>query len=161
VDLLPFDEYARSLNRKRVAAGVVYRDDRRRVLLVETSYKAEWDIPGGAVEADEAPWRTARREVREELGLDKPLGRLLAIDYIPTDSPMPEGMAFLWDGGILTDEEVDGISLTDPEILSIKFCTTEDIARLVKPTLAGRITAALLSVERGTLTLCEAGQPVE
>ena len=74
---------------------------------------------------------------------------------------MPEGMAFLWDGGILTDEEVDGISLTDPEILSIKFCTTEDIARLVKPTLAGRITAALLSVERGTITLCEAGQPVE
>lgn len=161
VDLLPFDEYARSLPRKRVAAGVVYRDEERRVLLVETSYKAEWDIPGGTVDADEPPWRTARREVAEELGLDRPLGRLLVIDYIPSEGPMPEGIAFVWDGGLLTADEHHGLRLTDPEILSIRFCSGEEVAERVKPRLAGRIAAALAAIDTGNLTLCEAGRPVE
>jgi ADP-ribose pyrophosphatase YjhB (NUDIX family) len=60
VDVLPFDEYAASLNRKRTAAGVLFRDQRSRVLLVETSYKPEWEIPGGAVEAEE-DWASRAR----------------------------------------------------------------------------------------------------
>ena len=71
MDLLPFGEYAASLNRKRTAAGVLFRDQQSRVLLVETTYKTEWEIPGGAVEADEAPWTTATRELREELGVER------------------------------------------------------------------------------------------
>jgi hypothetical protein len=47
VDLLPYGECAKSLNRKRASAGVLFRDEQRRVLLVQTSYKVEWDIPGG------------------------------------------------------------------------------------------------------------------
>lgn len=160
VDLLPFDEYAQSLNRKRVAAGVVYRDEEQRVLLVETSYKEEWDIPGGSVEAGEPPWRTAQREVFEEVGIDRPLGRLLVIDYVPTEGPMPEGMAFLWDGGLLTDEQLRAITLTDPEILSVKFCAPEDVTRLAKPALAGRIAAALAAVRENRLALCECGHPI-
>lgn len=154
---MPFEEYAQSLNRKRVAAGVVFRDGQQRVLMVETSYKTDWDIPGGAVEADEPPWTTARREVLEELGLDRSLGTLLVIDYIPTRGVMPEGMAFLWDGGVLTDDEQKSITLTDPEILSARFCTAEEIATRVRPEMGGRIAAALVALERGTLSLCEDG----
>jgi len=160
VDLLPFDEYARSLNRKRVAAGVLYRDTHRRVLLVETSYKTEWDIPGGSVEADEPPWVTAVREVREELGLDRPLGRLLVIDFMPTDGVMPEGMAFVWDGGVLSDDEFAGLTLTDPEIKSVKFCTLPEVAALVRPRMVGRIEAALRGVDAEAIVLCESGRPV-
>jgi 8-oxo-dGTP pyrophosphatase MutT (NUDIX family) len=160
VDLLPFDEYAQSLNRKRIAAGVVYRDEDQRVLLVETSYKAEWDVPGGTVDADEPPWQTARREVLEEVGIDRPLGQLLVIDYVPTEGPMPEGMAFLWDGGVITDEQLHAITLTDPEILSVALCGPDDVARLVKPRLANRIAAALVAVKEGRLTLCESGRPI-
>lgn len=161
MDLLPFDEYAQSLNRKRIAAGVVYRDEEERVLLLETSYKAEWEVPGGTVDADEPPWRTAQREVLEEIGIDRPLGRLLVIDYVPTDGPMPEGMAFLWDGGVLTGDESNRITLTDPEILSVKFCEPDEVAKLVKPGLAGRIAAALIAVQEERLALCESGRPIE
>ncbi|RSM87614.1 hypothetical protein DMH04_11040 [Kibdelosporangium aridum] len=60
-----------------MAAGALFRDDSGRVLFVEPSYKPNWEIPGGAVEADEPPWKTASRELVEELGWTRPLGRLL------------------------------------------------------------------------------------
>jgi 8-oxo-dGTP pyrophosphatase MutT (NUDIX family) len=60
-----------------MAAGILFRDSRGRVLLVEPSYKPNWEIPGGVVEADESPWAAATRELSEELGWDRPLGRLL------------------------------------------------------------------------------------
>lgn len=53
--VLPVEQYVANLNRKRMAAGVLFRDVLGRVLLVEPSYKPNWEIPGGAVEADEPP----------------------------------------------------------------------------------------------------------
>ena len=160
MDLLPYDEYAASLNRKRTAAGVLFRDPRGRVLLVETSYKREWEIPGGAVEEHETPWSTAAREVREELGIDRSMGRLLAIDYIPENGVMPEGLAFVFDGGTLTEQDVQQFELTDPEILSVGMYDLADISAKVKPTLAARIMAALNAFGRGDLALCEDGHRV-
>ncbi len=106
MELLPFDEYVRSLNRKRMAAGVLFRDDADRVLIVEPSYKEDWEIPGGACDEDEPPWRTAEREIGEELGITRPPGRLIAIDYLPSDERMPEGLTFVFDGGVITDEDL-------------------------------------------------------
>ena len=157
VDLLPFSEYAASLNRKRAAAGVLLRDDSSRVLLVETTYKPEWEIPGGAVEAEEAPWTTATRELHEELGISRPLGPLLVIDHIRTQGVMPEGLAFVFDGGLITEDEVQGIRSTDPEIQSVGLYTLDEAERLVKPTLHARIRTALRAADTGGTVFCEAG----
>ena len=41
-----------------------------RILLVRHTYgRSEWDLPGGMVARDEPPLTTARREMREELGI--------------------------------------------------------------------------------------------
>jgi 8-oxo-dGTP pyrophosphatase MutT (NUDIX family) len=159
VDLLPFGEYAASLNRKRTAAGVLFRDERSRVLLVETTYKSEWEIPGGAVEAEEAPWATATRELREELGITRPLGNLLVIDHIPAQGVMPEGLAFVFDGGLITEEEVHGIDSADPEIRSVGLYSLDEARGLVKLTLYDRLCAALRAAQVSTLILCDAGHP--
>lgn len=159
MDLLPFDEYAASLDRKRTAAGVLFRDQQSRVLLVETTYKPEWEIPGGAVEAEEAPWTTATREVREELGITWPLGNLLVIDHIPAHGVMPEGLAFVFDGGLITDAEVRGIESTDPEVRSVALCSADEARSVVKHTLYDRIVVALRAAQSGILILCDAGRP--
>src|SRR5437879_2318600 len=101
-----------------MSAGVLFHDTEDRVLLVEPSYKGHWDIPGGAVDANEAPWAAARREVREELGIDRPFSRLLVIDHVLDDGRMPEGIAFIFDGGLITEAEVEALELTGHEIVS-------------------------------------------
>lgn len=63
------------LSGKPMVAGVLFRDVQKRILLVEPSYKPNWEVPGGAVEADESPWETATRELIEELGWNRPLSR--------------------------------------------------------------------------------------
>jgi ADP-ribose pyrophosphatase len=69
----------------RVAAGALFVDDQGRVLLVHPTYTATWDIPGGYVERGESPAAACRREVREELGIDRSPRRLLAVDWAPSD----------------------------------------------------------------------------
>lgn len=160
VDVLPFDEYVRSLNRKRMSAGVLFRDAVGRVLLVEPSYKPQWEIPGGAVDAGEPPWTTAVREVREELGLDRPAGRLLVIDYQPDGGRYPEGIAFVFDGGVISEQEVAGLVLTDPEIVAARLARLDDVTEKLKPTLARRVAAALDVARTGGLALCENGERV-
>lgn len=165
MDLLPFEEYAAQLNRKRTPAGVLIRAADARVLLVQTSYAPpgiddNWEIPGGAGEADEPPWATASREVREELGIDRPLGRLLVIDHVPQEGPMPEGLAFIFDGGVITDTEVAALELPDPEIVAVGLFTLDEAAERVKPALAGRLRAAVYGQVNGVVALCESGNRV-
>lgn len=66
----------------RVAAGALFLDSGGRVLLVHPTYKDIWDIPGGYVERGESPAAACRREVAEELGLDR-----LPPDSLPGSSP--------------------------------------------------------------------------
>ncbi|GAA1216451.1 NUDIX domain-containing protein [Prauserella alba] len=158
MELLPFDEYVRSLPRRRMAAGVLLRDDAGRVLLVEPSYKRSWDIPGGVVEAGESPWDAAIREVREEIGLDRRLGRLLVIDNLSASGRMPEGLMFVWDGGPVTETEVGTLTFTGPEIVSASLHTPEQVAAKVPPSLAARLDAAAHAADTGILALCQDGR---
>ncbi len=96
-------DYYASLPGKRIGAGLLCRDADDRVLLVQPTYKPTWELPGGVVEAGESPAACAAREVREELGLDLPIGRLLVVDWLPVRPPKTEGLMMQFDGGVLDD----------------------------------------------------------
>lgn len=157
---LPVNEYIAGLARKRMAAGVLFRDASDRVLLVEPSYKPNWEIPGGAVEADESPWTAASRELAEELGWVRPLGRLLVVDYVRPQDSRPEGVVFVFDGGRLDDTDLADMTLADGELLSARFHTLDDARSKVKPLLADRIAAAMEAAEHGATVLCEHGRRI-
>ncbi|MBV9446302.1 MAG: NUDIX hydrolase [Streptosporangiaceae bacterium] len=80
--LSPADWYA-SLPTVYVSASMLLTDTRDRVLLVKPSYRPYWSLPGGIVEADEAPHECASREIAEEIGLDIKAGDLLVVDWAP------------------------------------------------------------------------------
>lgn len=143
-----------------MAAGVLFRDVLGRVLLVEPTYKPNWEIPGGAVETDESPWATAARELTEELGWDRPLGRLLVVDYVHPQDSRPEGVVFIFDGGVLDETDIVGIVFPDAEIVSATFHTLAEARGKVKPLLTDRLTVALDAVDQGVTALCEQGRRI-
>ncbi|MBC6447145.1 NUDIX hydrolase [Actinokineospora sp. HBU206404] len=140
-----------------MAAGVLFRDHEDRVLLVEPSYKPTWEIPGGAVDADESPWVAASRELAEELGLDRPAGRLLVVDYVRPQDGRPEGVVFIFDGGHLEEADLPNLVFADGEILSAGFHTIGQARAKVKPLLANRLAAAVEAAHQDVTALCEDG----
>jgi 8-oxo-dGTP diphosphatase len=148
-----------SLARKRMAAGALYRDRAGRVLLVDPVYRETWDLPGGAVEAEESPQAACRREVAEELGLDRPVGRVLAVDWVPSRPERPEGLILVYDGGVLTSADVGAIVVPEGELAGFAFVVPGQVAGRVTPLVARRIAACLDALAAGTVVSLENGSP--
>jgi 8-oxo-dGTP pyrophosphatase MutT (NUDIX family) len=156
---LPPAEYYATLPKQIASAGVLFRDAQGRVLLVEPTYGTEpWEIPGGGLDEGESPLAGAHREIKEELGLDLPLGRLLAVDWVP---PSPDGRPaltnHLFDGGVLDDAQIASLRLTDGELKRLRFCTRGECAALLRPHLARRVAACLDLVDTGATAYLENG----
>jgi 8-oxo-dGTP diphosphatase len=154
---MPPDVYVASLARKRMAAGALFRDGADRVLLVDPVYRDTWDLPGGAVEAEESPQAACRREVAEELGLDRPAGRVLAVDWVPSRPGRPEGLVVVYDGGVLTPAEIDAITVQEGELAGFAFVVPAGVAERVTPLVGRRITACLDAVASGSVLSLEGG----
>jgi 8-oxo-dGTP diphosphatase len=135
--------------------------DRRQALplLVDPVYKDTWDLPGGAVEAEESPHVACRREVAEELGLDRRPGRVLAVDWVPSRPERPEGVVIVYDGGVLSAAEIDAVVLADGELAGFAFTEPGEVASLATPLLARRIAACLAAVAEGSVAVLENGSP--
>jgi ADP-ribose pyrophosphatase YjhB (NUDIX family) len=61
------------------SAAVLPRDDDGRILLVRIIDTDQWAVIGGAIEPDESPEQSARREAEEEAGVQLTLGPILAV----------------------------------------------------------------------------------
>ena len=157
--MLSAADYVASLARKRMAAGALFRDVTGRVLLVDPVYRDTWDLPGGAVEAEESPHAACRREVAEELGLDRPTGRVLAVDWVPSRPERPEGLVVVYDGGVLTPADVDAIKVPDDELAGFAFIEPGAVTGMATPLVGRRIGACLEAVADGTVASLEAGRP--
>ena len=144
---------------KRIGAGVLVRDEQGRVLLVEPTYKESWEIPGGSVEADESPRTTCSREVEEELGLRRGVGRLLCLEWQGPETDRSESLMFVYDGGVLSDPST--IRLPPHELASFRFVDSDELDNLMVERLMRRVRAALKALADGTVAELQDGKPVE
>jgi 8-oxo-dGTP diphosphatase len=149
--MVPHDEYVASLARKRMGAAALFRDEAGQLLLVDPVYRDTWGLPGGAVEAEESPQAACRREVAEELGLDRPTGRILAVDWVPSRPELPEGLIVIYDGGTLTSSEISAIQVPADELASFALVPADEVAGRVTPLLARQIAASLAALVAGTV----------
>ncbi|MGW4212455.1 NUDIX domain-containing protein [Lentzea sp. NPDC004789] len=132
----------------------LFFDDAGRLLLVEPTYKPNWDIPGGVIEHGETPVQACRREVEEELGLQRQPGRLLVVDWAPDNDD--DRVLFVFEGGLITDPAA--IRLQAAELRSCEFVTPDQAQSRLIPRLARRVDQALRARESGETRYLEHGR---
>jgi ADP-ribose pyrophosphatase YjhB (NUDIX family) len=141
------------------AGGLIF-DGSGRLLIVNPTYKKHWTIPGGIMEADgETPWEGCRREVREEVGLDVTRGRLVAVDFLRPRRTDPGGMRFLFDCGVMSDEELAAITLQEEELSEYRLAEMADALEILSGPLRRRVGEAL-GAGPGETVYLEDGLPV-
>jgi len=151
---------AARLPSKNVAAAAVIRDEQGRVLLLEAVYKPTWVMPGGVVEENEDPRSGCRRELLEELRLDREPGRLLVVDWVPRHGVWGEQLQFVFDGGVLSGAEIEAIELQESELSGLHFVATDDVGRVpLTPSLNRRLVQSLDALAHGTTDYTTYGRP--
>lgn len=127
----------------RVIGHVLFTDADGHVLLLETSYKPDWELPGGIIEPHEPPRIGAQREVAEELGLDVELDQPLIVDWMPPYLGWDDAVEFIFDGGVLTQEQKSMLYLPDAEIRQYHWVHPDEIDGHVTELSARRIRRML------------------
>jgi 8-oxo-dGTP diphosphatase len=145
--------------RKRIGADALIRDEQGRILLVDPTYKPDWDLPGGMAESNEPPHEAVRRELREELGLDLHVGRMLCVDWVPPHGPWDDALMFVFDGGVLDADRTKTLRPVDDELASLAFCTAEEASSRLRPYVWHRAWAAIGALNTGEPTYLTHGLP--
>jgi ADP-ribose pyrophosphatase YjhB (NUDIX family) len=143
------DAWFASLPGVVIAAGGLITDNGGRVLLVKPNYRSLWSLPGGICEHGEPPQVGCGRELAEELGLQIPVGRLLATDWSqPYGTDARPIMHFVFDGGLLDDGS--GIVIQEAELDGFEFVSPDDLAGYLPGYGLARVRGALRARASGT-----------
>lgn len=89
-------------------------DEQKRVLLCHRCDYDLWNLPGGRVESRETPWDAAKREVKEETGLEVSIERLSGVYSKPEEDDVVFNFVSRIIGGKITlSDEADEIKYFD------------------------------------------------
>jgi 8-oxo-dGTP diphosphatase len=131
------------------AAGLI-TDPQGRVLLVKPNYRDHWALPGGICEHGEPPHVGCARELAEEIGLDIPVGRLLAVDWgQPYGLQARPIMHFVFDGGELADGS--GIVIQESELDGYRFTAFGELGEYLPRYSLVRVQGALQARQTGSM----------
>lgn len=123
-------EWLRSRSNKIVsAAGILKRDDGK-ILLVKPSYKDEWLLPGGGVDAGEHPKEACVREFFEETNLSVVIEEVLLVSskLFEYDGEKFESFNFLF---AVNCGDFDRLLLDGEEIVDFKWVTLSEAQDLM------------------------------
>ena len=103
------------------AMCVIERADGR-VLLIRHLYRQRWGVPGGLLQRHESPADAARREVREEVGLDV---RLIGEAAVQVDAD-PRRVDIVFRAQPVDDATADNVKPSSVEVIEARwFAPTE------------------------------------
>lgn len=145
------------MSRPRVAAGALFTDSDGNILLVKPNYKDGWDIPGGYVEPGETPIEACIREIKEELGIDRPVHSLLVADWAPSERE-GDKLLFIFDGGAITAADIDSFDLQAAEIDRVALHPASGLDGALIPRLARRVRAAVQAQQASRTSYLEHGR---
>lgn len=137
----------------RLGAFAVIADEQGRVLLCHRTDLDMWNLPGGVVEHDEAPWQAVVREVREETGLEVTVAQLAIVDHRPGKGEVVFTFTCAVTGGALAaSDEADELAWFAPDALPAS--TAARHVERIAPVLAG-VPLPLLRTQHGPSSAAE------
>ncbi|QES52246.1 NUDIX domain-containing protein [Streptomyces venezuelae] len=149
---LPPEQFAELLPKAAAFGALFFTDELDRPVQLRAVYSPghPWQWPGGCMDAGERPWETALRECREETGLeyDGPQRLLATVFGLPGKTWPLATVGFVFDGGRLTREQVDGITLDPSEHDEVRALPLADW----RPLMPARDFARLEAVMRARQT---------
>ena len=140
-------EWHASLPSFTASGAALLTDEAGAVLLVKPWYRDEWGLPGGVAEAAESPRQCAEREALEEIGVAVTATALLAVQWLPPDSPRRATFAFVFDCGTLADPGL--VRLQTEELDDFAFLPLEQATARMVPAGALRLSAAIQARANG------------
>ncbi|MDX1622273.1 MAG: NUDIX domain-containing protein [Nitriliruptorales bacterium] len=125
-------------------AGVftLIRDEADRVLLCHRRDLDLWNMPGGALEPAEAPWDGAAREVKEEVGFDVEIIRLVGLYW----KEKAKEIVFQFEGAV-----VSGHPSTSEEADDVRYFGLNELPENLSPSQRERIEQALADHDHALL----------
>jgi len=129
------------------SAGALIFDRSGRLLIVKTTYKKGWSVPGGQIEPGESPWDACRRETLEECGLRVDRARLVCVDFLRPRQGRLGGLRLLFDCGKFRDDQLGVIRLQADEIEQFRLVPSREAVELLTGPV-GRRVAASIGAER-------------
>jgi 8-oxo-dGTP pyrophosphatase MutT (NUDIX family) len=145
--------------RKRVIAHVLLTDSDNRVCVLETTFKPDFELPGGIVEPGESPREAVVRESQEEVALSVVVGPLLVVDWLAPYLGWEDAVELVFDGGVCPTPQAlipDG-----REIRAVHWLSPEQAVAAMAPFAQGRLRAALEARRSGRTRYLEAGQQID
>lgn len=143
--------------RKRLIAHAILTDTSGRVALCQTSFKEDWEFPGGIVEPGESPRVGCQREIVEEMGIDVTLDRVLAIDWLRPYLGWEDATELVFGAPTLSDAQVAAVRPDGQEILAIHWLDPVEAEQHLAPFAVGRLRGALESLADGRTRYLEGG----
>lgn len=126
----------------KLTVDVVIPDQDGRVVLIRRAnepFRGRWALPGGFVDVGETVEQAARREVREETGLEVELERLVGVYSEPDRDPRGHNVSVAFLAHPVGDAEPRGSDdasealLLDPAVVELAF----DHDRIIRDALGG------------------------
>ena len=126
------------------AICVIERPDGR-VLLVRHSYRSRWGFPGGLLKRGEEARHGARREAREEVGLEIELVGEPAVVV----APQPRRVDVVFRARPVGSVDADEITACSPEIVEARWFVRGELPEL-QHEAAGALVALARALEQQT-----------
>lgn len=147
--------------RKRLIAHALVTDAGGRVLLCQTSFKPDWELPGGIVEPFESPGEAVTREMVEEMGWAPAVGRVLVVDWLRPYLGWEDALELVFDAEPVTAEQTAQLVPDGQEILALHWVDAEGLDAVMTPFGAARARSALRARAERVALYTEAGESAD
>ena len=146
--------------RKRLISHMLLTDDAGRVCVLETTFKPDFELPGGILNVGETPRQGLVREVQEELSHAVSVGRLLVVDWLAPYQAGRTRWKLIFDGREMPDASSRCCGDLR-EIRAVHWLEPDAAVARMAPFAQGRLRGALAAREEGRTLLGPVSESVE